>query len=164
MTREERLYVYPDSSLPAAQSREDEGIRLTIAPKLERILLSLIDCDDDPDWRRERLVEALLDAALGIIADRSVGDEVGWCLEDVIPERYSHPRPHTAGYWPRKRKIRASRRRKVFERDAYRCRHCGSWEHLSVDHIHPEALGGSDDLDNLQTLCHSCNSRKGTRV
>ena len=29
-----------------------------------------------------------------------------------------------------------------------------------VDHIVRRALGGTDDFDNLQALCHSCHSRK----
>lgn len=51
----------------------------------------------------------------------------------------------------------------VFERDAYRCVFCGSWTNLTVDHIYAESKGGTLALDNLQTLCASCNSRKGAR-
>lgn len=29
-----------------------------------------------------------------------------------------------------------------------------------VDHIVPLSVGGTDDEDNLQSLCHSCHSRK----
>lgn len=29
-----------------------------------------------------------------------------------------------------------------------------------VDHIMPKRVGGSDDMDNLQSLCHACHSRK----
>ncbi len=54
-------------------------------------------------------------------------------------------------------------RKDVFERDGYRCRECNSWLDLTVDHIHPQSRGGSDHLSNLQTLCRSCNSRKGIR-
>lgn len=51
----------------------------------------------------------------------------------------------------------------VFERDDFRCQHCGTRRFLSVDHIVPRIAGGSNDLSNLQTLCRSCNSRKGHR-
>ena len=34
---------------------------------------------------------------------------------------------------------------------------------LVVDHILPKARGGTDHPDNLQLLCHNCNSRKGTK-
>jgi hypothetical protein len=32
---------------------------------------------------------------------------------------------------------------------------------LTVDHIIPRSLGGSDDLDNLQPMCAGCNFKKG---
>jgi 5-methylcytosine-specific restriction enzyme A len=51
----------------------------------------------------------------------------------------------------------------VFARDGLRCRRCGSIHNLEIDHVHPFARGGSDDLSNLQTLCRGCNRRKGAR-
>lgn len=54
-------------------------------------------------------------------------------------------------------------RRAVYERDNFSCLHCGSREQLSIDHIIPWSKGGSHDFGNLQTLCKSCNSKKGTK-
>jgi hypothetical protein len=49
----------------------------------------------------------------------------------------------------------------VFKRDRYRCRMCGrSGVELEVDHILAVAQGGTDRLDNLQTLCFDCNRGK----
>lgn len=42
-----------------------------------------------------------------------------------------------------------------------KCAWCKSVEHLCVDHIIPRHYGGSDELENLQILCRSCNSSKG---
>lgn len=42
------------------------------------------------------------------------------------------------------------------------CLICGSIETLVKDHIKPIYQGGSDGVDNLQPLCHSCNSSKGS--
>ncbi len=52
----------------------------------------------------------------------------------------------------------------VFERDGFACLHCGTRSMLRADHVQPESAGGAMTIDNLQTLCHSCNSRKGARV
>ncbi len=51
----------------------------------------------------------------------------------------------------------------IWERDNFTCRECGSRQKLTVDHIIPESKGGTLDPDNLQTLCHRCNCRKGAQ-
>ncbi len=49
----------------------------------------------------------------------------------------------------------------ILKRDRYRCRMCGrAGIELEVDHKVPVAQGGSDALDNLQTLCFDCNRGK----
>lgn len=66
--------------------------------------------------------------------------------------------------WNRLRHILAPR---VYARDHYRCRRCGTTRDLTVDHRVPLALGGSNNLANLQTLCRRCNTAKaasGSRI
>lgn len=48
----------------------------------------------------------------------------------------------------------------LIERDKLECKKCMKTDNLSIDHITPISKGGSDELDNLQLLCRSCNSRK----
>ena len=64
----------------------------------------------------------------------------------------------------RKRQVKTAVRMAVFERDGFRCKACGSDKNLSCDHIVPECQGGTSHIDNLQTLCVSCNSKKGTKT
>lgn len=54
-------------------------------------------------------------------------------------------------------------RKYVFSRDKYQCQSCGQTNletNLTIDHIIPLALGGQNDISNLQTLCFSCNQQK----
>ena len=55
-------------------------------------------------------------------------------------------------------------RHEVFKRDNYTCVECGARKSdgatLHVDHKIPVSKGGTDELDNLQTLCSDCNLNK----
>lgn len=54
----------------------------------------------------------------------------------------------------------------VFKRDAFECQYCGAHPPstiLHVDHIHPVAKGGKNDMDNLITACEACNQGKSDR-
>jgi hypothetical protein len=71
-------------------------------------------------------------------------------------------------------RISDSLRRKVYERDEWRCQctgcpacergECTMTENLTVHHKWPYIRGGNDSLENLQAHCRSCNSAKGDRV
>ncbi|MGU3399248.1 HNH endonuclease [Brucellaceae bacterium D45D] len=64
----------------------------------------------------------------------------------------------------KKKPIPYELRKKVFERDKYRCQICDTHIDLVADHKYPEVLGGEASLENMQCLCRSCNSKKGARV
>lgn len=58
-------------------------------------------------------------------------------------------------------------RQLVRVRAGYACEYCGVTEEstgaeLTIDHYHPRAKGGSDELDNLVYCCHRCNEHKAT--
>lgn len=49
----------------------------------------------------------------------------------------------------------------VFNRDQYICQYCGQKGGLlECDHIVPFSKGGSNELQNLNTSCRSCNRKK----
>lgn len=52
----------------------------------------------------------------------------------------------------------------IFERDNHQCVSCGAKERLEIDHKIPVTKGGTNELDNLQVLCRSCNSSKGNKL
>ena len=61
-------------------------------------------------------------------------------------------------------KVSNKMRFSIYDRDGHRCRNCGISERyapLEIDHIVPIAKGGKTTYDNLQTLCHKCNVKKG---
>lgn len=54
-------------------------------------------------------------------------------------------------------------RYEVMRRDNHACRYCGAMApnaKLTIDHVVPVALGGSDDPSNLVTACRDCNAGK----
>lgn len=55
----------------------------------------------------------------------------------------------------------------VFKRDFFKCQYCGATAPnvlLQVDHLHPVAEGGDNDITNLITSCEACNSGKSDKA
>lgn len=64
---------------------------------------------------------------------------------------------------PDRRPISKRLRYEVFRRDDHACRYCGAKAPdvaLTIDHVVPVALGGSDEPSNLVTACTDCNAGK----
>lgn len=62
-------------------------------------------------------------------------------------------------------------KRIVFERDNYTCQKCGLVGEsgnrrgcVQVHHIKPRRDGGTNDIDNLVTLCYDCHKEIGTAL
>lgn len=136
------------------------------------------------DWER---VQAFLNEVPGQVFDdafldwaHDVVESRGWWQSDDWHQRWEvekfrrlvakHRRINAEREAIRLRRAEADRalsdpelRHRVFERDGYKCRSCSSHELLAVDHIVAVINGGSDDFENLQALCRSCNSSKGRK-
>jgi len=55
-------------------------------------------------------------------------------------------------------------RKQIYERDDNKCKHCNTEKDLTIDHIIPLSKGGENSMDNYQTLCRSCNSKKHNKI
>jgi 5-methylcytosine-specific restriction endonuclease McrA len=63
--------------------------------------------------------------------------------------------------------ISQHKRLSIYLRDGLACAYCGSsiedGTQLTLDHIQPYSLGGSNHETNLVTCCQKCNSSRGNR-
>jgi 5-methylcytosine-specific restriction protein A len=70
---------------------------------------------------------------------------------------------HERGYGSQWVKLRE----RVMMRDCYLCQMCMANNFVEqatqVDHIKPKAKGGTDDMNNLQSLCERCHNDKTAR-
>lgn len=78
---------------------------------------------------------------------------VNWLAEEIERQR------KTRVFWKGKR-VGAKRRRQIFERDGKCCCACGyskSEYWLSMHHVMPRRLGGTNHISNLKILCTACH-------
>jgi 5-methylcytosine-specific restriction endonuclease McrA len=54
-------------------------------------------------------------------------------------------------------------KRKLIERDGEHCASCEKSESLVIDHVVSISRGGTNDIENLQLLCNTCNEKKGAK-
>ena len=50
-------------------------------------------------------------------------------------------------------------RQSVLRRDKFRCGNCRTSRNLDVHHIVPRVQGGTDQINNLKTLCLNCHRK-----
>jgi hypothetical protein len=65
--------------------------------------------------------------------------------------------------------ISAQIRQQIIINAQYRCEYCKTSSRLTgmpltMEHIKPKSLGGSDDLNNLAAACYRCNEFKGAKI
>lgn len=111
-------------------------------------------------WRAVAMARTKL-AKLGLIL---VCAAPGERADTIVDPKPVAPKPATVGIGLSKCKLSTSKRKRIMERDAYRCQNCGAHRNLSIDHIVPRSAGGSNEDDNLQTLCVPCNVAKGAKT
>ena len=96
------------------------------------------------------LCNTCADLIVNVVHKAQYGRYVSW------PENIKTSKKYT------KQRIGIKLRLQVYERDGFKCIRCGVQQNLSLDHIKPESKGGDSSFENLQTMCKSCNSAKGT--
>jgi HNH endonuclease len=119
--------------------------------------------------RRKRRQRKQTPAWLSVLVIAAAGAEVagiagmrllagGFIIVMIVTVVLCAPRPAR-----KRQRIPDVTREAVFVRDGWKCRNCTSRWRLTIDHIIPISQGGSDRMNNLQTLCGPCNSSKGTK-
>lgn len=109
---------------------------------------------------REKLAGALhLDENSSLLVGNMANRRTTWLVISVLNGIREAPTLFD-GLLDDRKSIPDRVRREVYARDDWRCVRCGNADDLSIDHKLPLSKGGSDALDNLQTLCLDCNLAK----
>lgn len=109
-----------------------------------------------PQWIGDlALCSGCATAVMEVKHERHSGEYITW----------ADPRKEARRASRDKRKgLSADKRRKIYERDHYRCRYCGGFDRLEIDHVYPVSRGGGNEQENLVTACHECNALKLDRT
>ena len=84
-------------------------------------------------------------------------------FQDIV-SRDDIPRRTDIGKLPRYNS--AANKTTLYGEQGGHCNGCGEHfqaQHLEIDHIIAQSVGGTDHLENLQLLCGNCNRIKGNR-
>jgi len=169
LKKRERMTVVPVAEYNSVISSTDEAERISS-------LVALLKNDGSKKWIQDCIHEYLVALASFVPGEMSyslieipkikIAEAVlvclGYPLEPLVPEvNPVPPSPKSTQY--KKVPIPEELRWEVFERDGFKCVKCDSRRFLRADHIIAESKGGLTVLSNLQTLCRSCNSKKGAK-
>lgn len=154
---------WPESAIPRS------SLHWPYPPDSREAWADLTPEEEAVALRAMAVIELLADCAAAAPDAWSWGD--GEWLAEQLAEQFrvdlQQHRQRRQYHGRTRRPIPPGRRLAVYERDSFTCVSCersGTDVTLSLDHIVPHSRGGGDGLDNLQTMCQSCNSSKGDRV
>lgn len=85
-------------------------------------------------------------------------------IQDKDGAFYRDPRVWDSICRVERAKVSNKMRFSIYQRDGNRCCKCGSPYDLEIDHIFPISKGGKTVYENLQTLCHRCNTKKSNTI
>lgn len=146
-----------DYILTVDNHEENLAIHAHIATQRAIILRALFEIDDPRAWANE--------IGRGTKHPPSPSSAlVGTVLTNLVSELRAIA--IALGWEPQRETISSRVRTLVYRRDGYACVECAEDDitRLSIDHRIPVTLGGSNDTENLRTLCKRCNSSKGARL
>lgn len=127
----------------------------------EDLAEKILHLDDLAYWKLATTLDELMDII------NAVHKKAGFDIT-VYKSTFNLSNPKRSGVESPKRKtITQKKRLSIFERDGFKCVFCGigsDESKITIDHIIPVVKGGSDDKENLQTLCDKCNSAKSDNI
>lgn len=121
----------------------------------------------------ESAVSDPLKTVLGFVSaleDKAAESKLCSVALEIIGEyqTYRWHREKVSEHKKKERKILDRKRSFFFEalvlRDGKKCVSCGLTRMLRIDHRHPLSRGGFTEMENLQLLCFSCNSKKSNKT
>lgn len=110
-----------------------------------------------PDYFRRNLAGALhLSERSSLLVGNMNNQRTAWLIISVLNGIREAPTLFDA--LPSQRPtISDKMRREVYSRDGWKCVRCGSPDRIVVDHRWPHIRGGATSMENLETLCNTCN-------
>jgi len=90
----------------------------------------------------------------------------GFLLENDMP-LFGNGRIDLREYIDRQREYKNRKgqiRKSVFSQQKNECVLCHSKGNLTLDHIHPLRMGGTNEIENFQILCMPCNRIKRSKT
>ena len=149
-------------------NEELEGLRPQQKALRETLSNELGAFFDEDEFRFETKKEAIVavravfDQELntpiqGVKIARTLGCSKGYPSEFTLEEFESESVVVPKEYVQKRTALSDVERREILERDNRSCVRCGDDQQLEIHHITPVSDNGTNDSENLATLCHSCH-------
>jgi hypothetical protein len=154
------LYVADYDADTAHLTMEEDGVYMRLLRLCWRTPGYAFPADKRYIMRRIRVDQATYDRVVSVVLCEMFRFDDGFYRSDKITEWVDRARKTETRPW-----IPLVVQRHVFERDGSVCKYCGDTEGpFHLDHIHPWALGGTHDPENLTVACARCNWSKGGKT